>query len=472
MEQFQNSLYLIFLKKFIGLFRIVSSPLLVYDTTKPTKGFDKEVLKFLFYDGMLEKYIPHAKYGETVYNLSNIISHIVFAISGRFWPQSNYAFVDEQEFKRLMRSVGFPIKSIKISQKELFNNVLNNYLGHDLVEIKDGKNIIDTNYLNYFECRPGYSKLGGVIHLDQNLCFDYVLIDGKKRSDEFAIRRCLTAIFTIITIEHHFINTHTLLSDNLNVLLHQIDNTSAIFRILKPFMHDSFRAGERGSIVLLGETGLFSSFNFTRKAFGKYYSYAEKKFDFGKFLTPINLPGYINQHKYKWFNCIKVFVTEFLNENNNGINLQEGVKFLNLIETAYPKITYPDGTGENKLDKIIAICTMILYINIKHECFSNAKFTELITNPFVISFTWKNGTKETPLNKRISNLGEQTTLFLIGLETSLDGLMLIDKRWIEMCCVTPQEKQIYCDFFQSVENLGIPKDSVLHPSNIGCSVAK
>lgn len=472
MEQIQKNICLNVFKEVVYLLRIFYSPSLFYDPTKPTKSIDKEILKFLFYDGMLYKYIPHATNGEIVYNLSNIISHIIFCISGRFWPQSTYTFVDQTDFIKLMKSSGFKVKSIKTSQRELFNNVLNNYLGYDLVT-KDNENyIIDTRYLDKFELRQGYSKLGMVIHLDKDLKFESVNIAGKTRHDEFAIRRCLTAIFTIITIEHHFVNTHTV-SDKLNVLLHQIDNKSAIFRVLKPFTHDAYRPGERGAIVLMGQTGLFSSFNFTRQGFEQYYEHATKNFNFSEFLTPRIFPGEsnVNKHKIEWFNCIKDFVANFLYENKDDLTTEEGDKFLELIEETYPNITYPAGKSGTNLDKIIHICTMIIYINIKHECFSNSKLNCLVMNPFAISLTWKNGNKNTPLNKRISNLSEQTLLIGVSTSTSLDGLMLIDKRWIEMCCVTPQEKEIYREFFQSVEKLGIPKGSVLHPSNIGCSVS-
>jgi hypothetical protein len=40
-----------------------------------------------------------------------------------------------------------------------------------------------------------------------------------------------------------------------------------------------------------------------------------------------------------------------------------------------------------------------------------------------------------------------------------------------MCCVNEEEKRIYKRFLKSIAELDIPKDAVLHPTNISSSVA-
>jgi hypothetical protein len=164
-----------------------------------------------------------------------------------------------------------------------------------------------------------------------------------------------------------------------------------------------------------------------------------------------------------WYNCIREFVSNFLSIQPSF----DYGKFINLLKENYCGIY--DETKKS-FDNIIDICTMFIFSNIIHECCSNSKVSKLSTNPFTISTTWKQN-DSLNVNDKINNLGEQLGINYVAYVTSLEAIRLTDKRWIEICCVNDTEKQIYSAFIKKSLKLDIPKDTILHPSNISSSIS-
>ena len=75
------------------------------------------------------------------------------------------------------------------------------------------------------------------------------------------------------------------------------------------------------------------------------------------------------------------------------------------------------------------------------------------------------------INDKINNLGEQTATNFIVYATSLEAIRLDDERWIKLCCVNDEEKQIYQYFLTAITKLEIPEDAILHPKNISSSIS-
>ena len=325
--------------------------------------------------------------------------------------------------------------------------------------------MIDTRYLKQFEIREGYSKLDCIIYLDEKMKFAYCKINGQKRTDDFAIRECITAIITIATLEKHLFQIHFLVSDKFNSLLNTVDKTNPIYRILIPITNNPYKINESASISLLGQSGFCCLFNFTRKGLGKYYEYTKQKFKIRDFLIPRKLPGDSAIHKYQilWYNCIHGFVSRFLSIQTK-LDCDD---FIELIKENYDGIY--DET-KSKLENIIDICAMMIYSNVIHECYSNSKLSKLTTNPFILSVTWKENDSSV-ISDKINNLGEQTEVNFIAYATSLEAIRLDDERWIKMSCVNNKEKRIYQDFLTAITNLEIPDDTILHPKNISSSIS-
>jgi hypothetical protein len=461
----------------------------VYSNIQPSKSFGKKIFKFLFFDNMIDL-LPHSSNGQ-MFDFSLTSRAMFSTVIGRLWPSSMYKFIDETNYFDTMKSVNFGVEKSNSSDpefaKNFFDDSIDKYIGYGLITtiIEDGKPIyvIDTRYLTKFETRNGYSDLDIIIYLDNCLHFDYCIIKGQtndKRKDDLAIRECITAIFTIITIEKHLFNIHFLLSDQFNTLLNTItDKTNPIYRILIPITYKPFGVNEAASIVLLGHTGVCSWFNFTRKGLTQYYNYAKDNLKIRDFLVPSKFKGdsSINQHQNMWYDCIHNFVKEFMAENirNNNKFLSSDDKtsndFINLLKTNYVDI-YNEKT--TKLSNIIDICTMIIYFNIVHEIYSNSKSSKLSMNPFTISTTWKHNDSKEIVDK-INNLGEQTLVNFIAYITSLEAIRLDDERWVDMCCTiqNQNETQIYQNFRTAISELGkiIPLDAILHPNNISSSVS-
>ena len=141
--------------------------------------------------------------------------------------------------------------------------------------------------------------------------------------------------------------------------------------------------------------------------------------------------------------------------------------FIKLLNKNYDGIY--DNT-KSKLENMIDICAMMIYSNIIHECYSNSKLSKLSMNPFTLSTTWKENDSSN-ISDKINNLGEQTEVNFIAYITSLEAIRMDDERWISMCCVNDEEKQIYKDFLIAITKLEMPEDAILHPKNISSSIS-
>ena len=436
----------------------------VYDNTQPSQSFEKSVFKFIFHDSMLDL-VPHSAKG-IVYDFNYMSSYIVSTITGRYWPLSGYIFINEIDYISTMKSVNFMVEPYESSQRRLFNDLLDNYIGYGLVSEYNGKYVIDMRHLKQFEVKQGYSSLNCIVYLDDDLCFDYCKINRQKRTDDFAIRECMTALITVITIEKHLFSTHFIVSDKFNMLLYDnLDKVNPIYRVILPTSNNPYSINELASVTLLRETGLNLWFNFTRNGLKEYYEYVKRKFCIREYLIPKLVSGksQVHKHQHLWFDCIHNFVSEFLAIQNEF----DCSQFLRILQDNYKEIY---DIGISKFENVVDICTMIIYNNIIHECYSNSKIIKLFMNPYTVSTTWKqNGNIE--LRYKINNMGEQTMANFVAYASSLEAIRLDDERWINMCCVSPEEKKVYQRFRKAISTLDIPENAILHPKNISSSVS-
>jgi hypothetical protein len=436
---------------------IVTDP--VYDNTQPSRSIVKDLLMRFYFTDML-KLVPHTVNGivSDIVGLNPARQSIYNVLVGQWWTQSQYKFVNEQDYITTMKSANFQMEPYKLSQKQLFNDFLNNYIGYGLVK----KNKIDTRYLQQFEIRDGYSKLDTVVYLDDKMQFDYCKINGQKRTDELAIRECITAIINVVAIEKHLFQIHFLVADKLNILLDTLDKSNPVYRILIPITNDPYTINEFASNSLLGPRGVCSWFNFTQKGLKQYFEYVKENFLIRDFLIPKQLSGKsaIHKHQHLWFNCFRKFVSEFL----SNVDCDD---FIELLKNNYKGIYQPN---KSKLENMIDICTMSLYSNIIHEMYSNSKLSKMTMNPYTLSTTWKQN-DSAHVSDKINNLGEQTQSNIIAYATSLEAIRLDDERWIKMCCVNDKEIKIYQKFRKAISQLDIPEDAILHPKNISSSIS-
>lgn len=441
---------------------VITDPL--YDNTQPSKTIEKTIFNHIFHDYTIDL-IPHLKDG-TIYDFKDTIKFILNSIIGRRWPESKYKFVNELDYINTMKSVNFNVEPCALSQRKLFDDFIHNFIGYGLITKKKDKHVIDIQYLKQFETREGYSKLNCIIYLDDEMRFDYCKIDGQKRTDDFAIRECITGIVTVTTIENHLFKIHFLISDQFNSLLNMLDKTTNIYRVMIPLTNDPYRATESSAIALFGQTGFCNWFNFTRNGIKQYFGYTKRNFKIRDFIIPKELPGNSTIHKHQclWYKCIHDFVSKFL-----SVKKIDTYDFIMLLKEKYYGIY--DKT-KSELENMIDICAMMIYSNVIHECYSNSILIKLSMNPFTLSTTWKHNSSSV-LSEKINTLGEQLEVNFISYVTSIGFLLRIDdKYWINACCVCEREKQIYTDFIDEISKLDIPEDAILHPKNISSSISE
>ena len=343
------------------------------------------------------------------------------------------------------------------------------FLGNVVSHMESHRHVIDARYLQQFEIRPHYSPLDVMVVLNGDLHFDHCRISGVKRTDDLAIRECITTVFTMATLDRHLFTIHLLISDQFNMILaSSLPPTHPMYRLLMPIAHSPYKVNESASISLLGETGFCQWFNFTRKGIGQYFAHVKRTFRIRDVVIPNRrLHGLSTVHKHSiiWYRRIQRFVSQFL-----AIQTAESLEcddFLHQLTATYHGIV---DESKSKIVNIRDICTMMIYAcSIQHELYSNPTFSKLSTNPFCLSTTWKQS-DDTALTDKINNLGEQLEVNFIATVTANEGIRLDDERWVDMCCVSHAEKRIYKAFHNSIAMLDIPEDAILHPKNISSSV--
>jgi hypothetical protein len=241
-----------------------------------------------------------------------------------------------------------------------------------------------------------------------------------------------------------------------------------MYRLLMPITHSPYWTNEGGTISLFGQTGFCQWFNFTRKGIVQYHAYAKRTLNIRDSVIPncqIRGRSTVHKHCLIWYKCIRRFVRQFL-----SIQTAESLEcddFLHQLRSTYNGI-YDE--SKSKTINLRDICTMMMYAcSIQHELYSNPRLAKLTTNPFYISSTWKQN-DSTTLTDKINNLGEQLEVNFIATVTANEGIRLDDERWVDMCCVSQDEKRIYKAFHNSIAKLDIPEDAILHPKNISSSV--
>jgi len=299
---------------------------------------------------------------------------LLMSIIGRLWPSSPYRFAREQDYIATMRSVDFQCTHTTLSARQVLNTLLDDYFGYALVTQLRHRHVIDARYLQQFEIRPHYSPLDVMVVLNGDLHFDYCRINGVKRTDDLAIRECITAVFTMATLDRHLFNIHLLISDQFNMLLASgLPPTHPMYRLLMPIAHSPYKVSEIASISLLGQTGVCQWFNFTRKGIGEYLAHVKCSFRIRDVVIPNRrLHGLSTVHKHSiiWYRCIQRFVGQFLSiQNPESLECDD---FLHQLKATYHGIV---DESQSKSTNLRDICTMMLYAcSIQHELYSNPKF--------------------------------------------------------------------------------------------------
>jgi hypothetical protein len=449
-------------KEILNLYDNLKGTITTYDDNQPTKNAMTKFLKYIFFDDSVINILPRIKNG-----LSNSSIQILFFnnILGNYLQIPNIPFNNETDFLKKTQNLFVKAQKSNQSQQDFFDNFLDKFIGYDMITYKKNKCVIDMRYLSQFEVKKGYSTLNCIVYLDDKHKFDYCKINGQKRTDDFAIRECLTAIITIITYEHHLLNVHLIITDNLNILLDTLDKKNFIYRLLIPTKNDVYSVNEMSLITLFGKTGMCDWLNFTRNGIIQYCEYVKQNFNFRRFLTPCKIQGEssLQKHKQMWFNCIHGFVGKFLDVQPN-IDCD---RFINLLGENYKGII--DETKSDK-ENINDICTMIIYSNIIHEVYSNPALVNVMYNPFIISTTWKEN-DSSKLTDKINNLDEYIKSSFIYYVTDREAIRQDSSIWIDKCCINENEKKIYNEYLTAISRLNIPVDAILYPGNISSSIS-
>jgi hypothetical protein len=247
------------------------------------------------------------------------------------------------------------------------------------------------------------------------------------------------------------------------LLENNLSENNQVSKLLYRYRINPYEINEIASLTLFSNNGISLSFNLTQNSVVNYYNDTVANFNFRDIIDIDKLKSYpkknINNEMILWWDCIFNFVSLYLNDiDENDIELN---MFLNILNKEYPNILLCKSMKQN----IIDICSLILFSPIIHELYSNPELTKIISNPFIISTSWKNN-NSTDLIDKINNLSEQLNLNLIAYKTSYDSLNYNDKKLIE----ETDKKNIVTDFYNNINKLPININSIIHPTKISSSI--
>ena len=475
------------LTKRVALF--VFKPIIsVLSTKKTTGGFlntplqpsSRDCFSNLFLDNKIHS-VYHTKYG-ILSNRTHLVDMIANKFLGHLFPYSKYTFTDERDYINTMASVGFfDFKKFdnSVSPVDQLMHFFQKYVGYFMFEPSDNDTfVLSTKKLSKYEIRPGYSTLNTLVCLNKDLSFKYCEV-GEKRylSDspgiEFAVRECMTAIITLLTIEKHLFNIHMLVNDKMNTLIEiNLTESHPIRRLLGMYANRPYIQQEFATLSLFGLRGLGSSFNLTQKGILDYLTDYSASHNIRKELYVADHLNLFSNENISgdmklWWECISKFVSEFVKLNSYMIANPETKMFLNQIKKEYPGIC---GAETDNLKNLCDICSMTLFSNIIHELYSNNTLGLILCNPFALSSTWKSN-ESSNLSDKINNLSEQLMTNIVLTVTKPESIPMGSELWETKFAKTYEERKVFSDFRTSIGDLQISETSILHPKNISSSIS-
>jgi hypothetical protein len=235
----------------------------------------------------------------------------------------------------------------------------------------------------------------------------------------------------------------------------------------RPYFQQEF-----ATVSLLGPKGLSNVFNLTHKGVIDYMNDYLTNHDIRKEMYVVGHLEHFSNNGVSgdmklWWDCIYNFVNEFLKLHAYSLSDYETTQFLNTLKQEYRDIC---GSETDVQKNLCDICSMVLFSNIIHETYSNNTLGMILCNPFVVSSTWKDNASNN-LADKVNTLSEQLMSNIILTATKPDSVPIVSEMWENMFGNTDEERIVFRDFRNSIEQLNIAETSILHPKNISSSIS-
>jgi hypothetical protein len=453
----------------IGVLLPPSSP---FDDDPPSRSFCRRAVSALFFDPALLALVPHSALG-TVSSLAHLPVYAA-VLPNMVYPLL-YAtdLTSEAAYLELMHPfVLWRVAPCATTPLQTLETLIDRCFGV-LATTSDAFTGIDLTHLSRFERRVGYADLGVRIHLAEGRVAAVDVPDaasslGSRRAaldDDRAIRRCTSALLTSATVEMHLASIHLALSDRICTLLRAVPKSHAVRRLLLPLTNSPFLTNELAVSFLIGPRGVCDWTNFTQRGVLDIAAHATANLDPSWLLLGhAGECGSVAAHMQAWRASVRAHVRAFLHLHPSIDHDTHAASFVAAFARAFPRLQKRHTTLEDA-------CTMALLVPVSHEPFSNPLLAVIISNPFGASFIWRDAPTAAPLASHLPTLAAQLRVNAVFAVTMLETARIDNPAWVELCCVTADERAAYAAFQRSVAALDIPSDAVLHPTNISSSVS-
>ena len=262
------------------------------DSSKPKPLSSNKFIRSLCFNEERLNMLPHTKIG-TIITFSKLRQVMLLQIIGNYFPNSSLQIMDEDKYNDDMLNMKFTVMKHSKEGDELywFEQFLD-IIGRQIIEWDELEShyCISTKGLSKHEIKPGYAKLDTQMIFEKKgplnkMILVNIVINGETRNidDGFAIRHCMTAIFTKLSIKQHLIGTHMMMASGINCIIEsKLTNDHPIRRLLGMYSISPYFANEVSTVSLLGKTGLSLNFGFTHRGLFDYISISKEMFNIRK----------------------------------------------------------------------------------------------------------------------------------------------------------------------------------------------
>jgi hypothetical protein len=347
------------------------------------------------------------------------------------------------------------------------------------------RGLIDLDRWSGYVPRDGYVPIQGraYVVMDGDILKVFALSSGPGQqihrtrgsheetdTHHYRIRLFLTSLVTALTLDIHMAKLHIGTALGINEVVHEyLPKTAPARRLLSICSIGHMEALEMGSHTLL-YNGFACMFNLTAQSIKDWLLSESSSF-------PLELTMDVHPHAHdtrsttedlrKWLRVIRDFCGAFLTHHYPqklvASPYHHERRFLRRMGCVYDMDVSMDRLS------LLRVCTAMFMANVIHRWSSNPNLLQTVYNPFALSTTLRiMGDAGYVPRDLISNQQEtMKTVQTLSTTTAPARLLGADFTALARDAV---EVRLFKRFQQSIAEIDVDIDSILHPSGIYCSI--
>lgn len=326
-----------------------------------------------------------------------------------------------------------------------------------------------------------------VAHLNRNFTREQLLEIERNDPNKYLCRLMSTSIMTYITVYHHAILTHLMVSECVTSLNDRyLSETHPVRKLLRCLEKGVYKVNESLWMALFTPFVIGTTLNLSMTGLlelAKQINLKEDVNDLFKRPDPdlATIIPTLREGTF-WWDTLYEYVTEFITNdfesitNDTVINEdrieEKRVSNLQQISDWIDNLPWTLEKENVTIANLSFICTQCLYINVVHETFSNPEFYNMLDPYYGVSSTLQE-TNMDRLEDTINSKQEQLMIQAIGMRTDVTSQTIDKLDTYDDLGFDDKQLQIvhkFCEKLRIAEHDGTFSTPLLYPSHIETSI--